>query len=200
MRVEVAERCAEAVTLLPWARIRRERTPTVAGFYILHEGFIAVQDGRLHEVTYSDGKTAATTNRAAAWEGEAAEGWAGLSDKYWLTALTRADGGTRLRSAFRHVAEGGVDRWQVDVAPPAPVAIPAGAADTFATRLFAGAKEVQLLDRYADTQGIQNRLASPRDVVLQHGIIVVPGVAGCVMRRCRKNAAFVSDLPIGLPF
>jgi YidC/Oxa1 family membrane protein insertase len=147
---------AEAVTLLPWARIRRERTPTVAGFFILHEGFIAVQDGRLNEVTYADGKTAATTNRGAAWENEAAEGWAGLSDKYWLTALTRADGGTRLRSAFRHIAEGGVDRWQVDVAPPAPVPIPAGAADTFATRLFAGAKEVQLLDRYADTQGIQN--------------------------------------------
>jgi hypothetical protein len=110
---------AEAVTLLPWARIRRERTPTVAGFYILHEGFIAVQDGRLHEVTYSDGKSAAATSRGPAWESEAAEGWAGLSDKYWLTALTRADGGTRLRSAFRHVAEGGVDRWQVDVAPPA---------------------------------------------------------------------------------
>jgi YidC/Oxa1 family membrane protein insertase len=147
---------AEAVTLLPWARIRRERTPTVAGFYILHEGFIAVQDGRLHEVTYSDGKSAAATSRGPAWESEAAEGWAGLSDKYWLTALTRADGGTRLRSAFRHVAEGGVDRWQVDVAPPVPVTVAAGATDTLATRLFAGAKEVQLLDRYADQQNIQN--------------------------------------------
>ncbi len=26
----------DAVQLLPWARIRRERTPTTAGFYILH--------------------------------------------------------------------------------------------------------------------------------------------------------------------
>jgi YidC/Oxa1 family membrane protein insertase len=147
---------AEAVTLLPWARIRRERTPTVAGFYILHEGFIAVQDGRLNEVTYADGKTAATTNRAAAWEQEATEGWAGLSDKYWLTALTRVDGGTRLRSAFRHVADGAVDRWQVDVAPPAPVTVAPGGTDTLATRLFAGAKEVRLLDQYEAALSIQN--------------------------------------------
>ncbi len=149
----------EAVQVLPWARIRRERTPQVAGFFILHEGFIAVQDGRLTEITYSDGKKEQTGTRRAlgsAWDNEAAEGWAGLSDKYWLTALTRADDGVRLRSAFRHIQDGTVDRWQVDVAPPAPVTILPGAVDALATRLFAGAKEVHLLDDYATRLRIQD--------------------------------------------
>ena len=155
----VRNTAAEAVQVLPWARIRRERTPATAGFFILHEGFIAVQDGRLTEITYSDGKTEATGTRRAlgsAWDNEAAEGWAGLSDKYWLTALTRADDGMRLRSAFRHIQDGTVDRWQVDIAPPAPVTVAAGATDTLATRLFAGAKEVRLLDDYTDRLRIQN--------------------------------------------
>jgi YidC/Oxa1 family membrane protein insertase len=159
MQQRVRNTGAEPVQLLPWARIRRERTPQVAGFFILHEGFIAVQDGRLTEITYSDGKKEQTGPRRAlgsAWDNEAAEGWAGLSDKYWLTALTRADDGTRLRSAFRHIQDGTVDRWQVDVAPPAPVTIAAGATDTLATRLFAGAKEVRLLDDYATRLRIQD--------------------------------------------
>ncbi|MDB5412162.1 MAG: rane protein insertase YidC, partial [Rubritepida sp.] len=155
----VRNNSAEPITVLPWGRIRRERTPHLAGFYILHEGFIAVQDGRLTEITYANGKTAQTGDRRAlgsAWDNAATEGWAGLSDKYWLTALTRADAGTQLRSAFRHVQDGTVDRWQVDVAPPAPVTIAAGAVGSLATQLFAGAKEVRLLDDYATRLGIQN--------------------------------------------
>ncbi|WP_424813644.1 membrane protein insertase YidC [Roseococcus sp. YIM B11640] len=155
----VQNNAAEAITVLPWARVRRERTPHLAGFYILHEGFIAVQDGRLNEVTYSDGKKAQTGDRRAlgsAWENEATEGWAGLSDKYWLTALTRADDGTRLRSAFRHIPDGAIDRWQVDVAPPQAVTVAAGTSSSLATRLFAGAKEVHLLDDYTNRLRIQN--------------------------------------------
>jgi len=156
IRQTVENRSGDAVTLLPWARVRRERTPEVAGFFILHEGFIAVQDGRLTEITYQDGKSTATSTRAAPFENEAGEGWAGLSDKYWLTALTRAEPGQRLRSAFRHVNDNGVDRWQVDVAPPSAQAVAPGTSGSFATRLFAGAKEVHLLDRYRDRDGVQD--------------------------------------------
>ncbi len=141
----------EAANLLPWARVRRERTPTVAGYYILHEGFVGVVDGRLRETTYDDAKSAGAGPRnGLAFEQESAGGWAGFTDKYWLTALLPADQASRARTAFRHATEGGRDRWQVDVVPPAPVSAAAGATATFATRLFAGAKEVRLLDDYAD--------------------------------------------------
>ena len=143
---------AEAATVLPWARIRRERTPQVAGYYILHEGFIGVVDGRLRETTYADAKSAgaATGRNGTAFEAEGPGGWAGFTDKYWLTALLPADQAGRARTTFRHSAEGGADRWQVDLVPPAPLAAAPGATAAFATRLFAGAKEVHLLDSYRD--------------------------------------------------
>ena len=150
----VRNNAAEAVTVLPWARIRRERTPAIAGFFILHEGYVGVLDGRLTEWTYDAGKKEATSRRGPAFEGESTGGWAGFTDKYWLTALMPQDPATRLRHTLRHISEAGVDRWQADIAPPAPQAVAAGATAELATRLFAGAKEVALLDDYRTRLGI----------------------------------------------
>jgi YidC/Oxa1 family membrane protein insertase len=145
----------EAVQVLPWARVRREHTPHVAGYYILHEGFVGMIDDRLREEKYADAKTEAQRrNGGPAFEQEGAGGWAGFTDKYWLTALAPVDQSARNRAAFRATQEGGQDRWQVDFAPPAPVTAAPGATAGFATRLFAGAKEVHLLDAYESRLGI----------------------------------------------
>ena len=45
------------VKLFPWARIRRDYTPVVAGYYILFEGLLGVVDGKLQESTYSNTKS-----------------------------------------------------------------------------------------------------------------------------------------------
>jgi YidC/Oxa1 family membrane protein insertase len=146
---------AEAVQVLPWARVRREHTPHVAGYYILHEGFVGMIDDRLREEKYADAKTEAQRrNGGPAFEQEGAGGWAGFTDKYWLAALAPVDQSARNRVAFRATQEGGQDRWQVDFAPPAPVTAAPGATAGLATRLFAGAKEVHLLDAYATNLGI----------------------------------------------
>jgi YidC/Oxa1 family membrane protein insertase len=148
----VVNRTDEPVQVLPWARIRREATPQVAGFFILHEGFVGVLDGRLHEWTYSDAKSEAARRQGVAFEQETpGGGWSGFTDKYWLAALSATEA---VRTAYRHVSEGGRDRWQIDMAPPAPVAVAAGATHGLTTRLFAGAKEVHLLDAYRDRLGI----------------------------------------------
>jgi YidC/Oxa1 family membrane protein insertase len=139
----------EPAQVLPWSRIRRDRTPQVEGFFILHEGFTGVLGGRLHEWTYSDAKEEAVRRRGPAFEQESTGGWAGLSDKYWLTALTPADQGTAIRAAYRHIPDAGQDRWQVDLAAAAAQTAAPGGEAVLATRLFAGAKEVNLLDEYA---------------------------------------------------
>ena len=150
----VTNRGSDAISVLPWARIRRERTPQTAGFFILHEGFVGVLDGRLHEWTYSDAREEALKRRGPAFEVDSTGGWAGFTDKYWLTALTPADQATPVRTAYRHISDAGQDRWQVDMAPPAAAIIAPGAEGVLATRLFAGAKEVNLLDAYAARYGI----------------------------------------------
>ncbi len=150
---------AEPVQVLPWARIRRESTPPVQGFYILHEGFIGVLDARLREWTYSAAKDEAAKRAGVAFEQEGPGGWAGFTNKYWLATLAPVDQAARFRATFRAVPEAGPrgpeDRWQVDFAPPAPVTVAPGATGGGqALRLFAGAKEVHLLDAYRDRLGI----------------------------------------------
>jgi YidC/Oxa1 family membrane protein insertase len=150
----VTNRGAEPVQLLPWARVRRESTPPTQGFFILHEGFVGVLDGRLRELTYSDAKTEAEKRNGVALEQETGAGWAGFTDKYWLASLVETDPKLRLKAAYRHVAEAGTSRWQVDFAPPAAEIIAPGATASLPTRLFAGAKEVLTLDAYSDKLGI----------------------------------------------
>jgi YidC/Oxa1 family membrane protein insertase len=150
----VANSAAEPVSVLPWTRVRREATPQVAGFYILHEGFVGVLGGRLHETTYKSAKEAGPEKRGIALEQETSGGWAGFTDKYWLTAINPVDATQPMKASWRHVAENGQDRWQVDFAPPAAQQVAAGATATLGTRVFAGAKEVHLLDRYRDSLNI----------------------------------------------
>jgi YidC/Oxa1 family membrane protein insertase len=144
----------ETVSVLPWARVRREHTPVVAGFYILHEGFVGVLGGRLVETTYKSGKSEAESRRGVVMEQETGGGWAGFTDKYWLAAINPVDAAQPLKATWRHVTEGGQDRWQADFATPAPQSIAAGATATLGTRVFAGAKEVHLLDSYRDRLGV----------------------------------------------
>ncbi len=70
-------------------------------------------------------------------------GWLGFTDKYWLTALAPANGAP-IEASFRKSAAGA---YQADYAG-APFVVGPGQAVTGETRLFAGAKEKRLLDRY----------------------------------------------------
>ena len=73
-------------------------------------------------------------------------GWLGFTDKYWLSALVPQ---ASMSADFRRSPSGG---YQADYAL-APVNVAAGQTVTTETRLFAGAKEKEWLDRYED-QGI----------------------------------------------
>ena len=68
-------------------------------------------------------------------------GWLGFTDKYWLTALVPAGNVT---ADFRNSPSGG---YQADYAA-APVTVAPGQTITEQSRLFAGAKEYELLKKY----------------------------------------------------
>jgi YidC/Oxa1 family membrane protein insertase len=148
-----------AVQVFPWSRIRRDYTPVVAGYYILHEGLLGVVDGRLKEIKYAEAKSDGAKNNGVAFTSTNPDDWAGITDKYWLTALipNRTDNQV---VTFRHTVtdvEGKPsDGYQVDFADAAAQDVAAGASATMETRLFAGAKIVRLLDRYEDEFQIPN--------------------------------------------
>ncbi|MCU0984555.1 MAG: membrane protein insertase YidC [Acetobacteraceae bacterium] len=144
---------AEPVTLRPWGRIRREHTPQTAGNYILHEGLVGVFGGRLTEQTYSTARDEAARNNGVSFRHEGRGGWGGFTDKYWLSALI-PDQTRNAEFAFRVLPEGGENRFQIDFLGDAKE-VRTGQADLARSHLFAGAKVVALLDRYAAQLGVE---------------------------------------------
>ena len=134
--------------LFPYGLIARSGTPDTLGFYILHEGPLGVFDGTLREYDYDDvqetRKTEVTSNG----------GWIGITDKYWLAALV-PDQAENFTYRFVHSIENKDDRYQVDYIGQSS-SLAAGASIEITNRLFAGAKEVKLLDAYSEKFGIQN--------------------------------------------
>ncbi len=135
------------VVVHPWSRIRRDYKPQTAGYYILHEGMLGVLGGKLQEQTYDKAKSEGDKTHAASLDMTTTGGWAGITDKYWLTALI-PDQAVPVTAAFRHLLENNSDRYQVDFVANDPITVSPGATAATTTRLFAGAKEVNLLDRY----------------------------------------------------
>ena len=72
----------QKIELYPYAQITRNKIPDdIQNFYISHEGFIGVFDEELKEDDYDD----IEENKIVR---EANEGWFGITDKYWMTALS----------------------------------------------------------------------------------------------------------------
>jgi len=137
----------QAVSLYPYGLISRTGTPQTLGFYILHEGPLGVFDDTLKEVDYDD------LQEDGPQVVNSTGGWIGITDKYWLAALV-PDQAQPFTGSFQHARAGNVDRYQTDVISQAPLTVPAGGSVEVMGRLFAGAKEVHLLDRYAEQYGI----------------------------------------------
>ncbi len=136
------------VTLSPYSLISRTGTPDILGFYILHEGLLGVFDETLKEVDYDELEPGSPIRQ------ETTGGWLGITDKYWLVALVPNQDQT-VQTSFRMGRTNGLEKYQADYLAPT-VTVPAGGTAEVTSRIFAGAKEVTLLDRYETELGIPN--------------------------------------------
>ncbi len=141
------------VSLYPWSRIRRDYKPELAGYSVLFEGMLGVTNGTLEEVKYDDAKSKAEKQkdnpdvnmRDVAFQASGTGGWAGITDKYWLTALVPDQ---TIATTVRFLFVGGGDHYQVDYKTNDPQVVPPGGEAALATHMFSGAKVVRLLDHY----------------------------------------------------
>ncbi len=134
-----------ATSLSPYGRIIRYGTPDTSNIFVLHEGLIAVlgEEG-LHEVDYDD-----LEDDLKYEYGEVSRGWLGITDKYWAAVLVPDNAFTSRFSYFTN----GEPRFQSDYLAAA-LEIPAGGSASYRARLFAGAKEVSIIDRYEQEGGV----------------------------------------------
>ena len=138
---EVANKSAAPVSLYPYALISRHGTPQTAGYYILHEGLIGVLgDSGLQEYTYKNIAEKKTVNF------DVTNGWLGITDKYWAAVLV-PDTTARLKARFSTGTIGTVPTYQTDYLLDAQTIAP-GATGAANARLFAGAKEVAVVNEY----------------------------------------------------
>ncbi|GGK24136.1 membrane protein insertase YidC [Salinarimonas ramus] len=144
------------VTLYPYGLVSRHGVPNVMGYFVLHEGFIGVlgEEG-LQEWGYDDVAEAERLSANVTGESWAAEtgGWVGITDKYWATAIV-PDQDTAFTGRFTSEASGGSPVFQADALGAART-LAAGEELVSTKRLFAGAKEVDVVDGYAEAFDIR---------------------------------------------
>jgi YidC/Oxa1 family membrane protein insertase len=135
---------ANPVTIFPYGLISRHGTPKTLGYYILHEGLIGVMgDQGLQELSY---KTVEDKKLIAF---NVTNAWLGITDKYWAaTLLPNTD--ARLDAHFSAGQLGSIRTYQTDYLLDGRTIQPGGTASADA-RLFAGAKEVSVVNEYNDT-------------------------------------------------
>jgi YidC/Oxa1 family membrane protein insertase len=146
VRQTVKNATDKPVSLFPWSRVRRDYKPAVSGYYVLFEGLLGVANGTLQETTYDHAKSEGEKRDGIAFDATSVGGWAGITDKYWLTALV-PDETQSAKVFFRHIDNNG-DHYQVDYITTDPQSVAPGAQADHVTHVFAGAKVASILSDY----------------------------------------------------
>ncbi|MER9404742.1 membrane protein insertase YidC [Mesorhizobium caraganae] len=136
------------VTLSNYGRVIRFDKPAVASSYVLHEGLIGVTGTEgLQEHKYAD-----IEKNKLYTPSKSTDGWLGITDKYWAVTLVPTE-----KQPFQpHYAyyDNGRPRYQSDFLTD-PITIAAGQSATVETEIFAGAKEVNKINAYAQDRNIR---------------------------------------------
>ncbi len=133
------------VSLRPFAYVNRTGRGPDRDAFNLHIGPLGAFDGKLVEGDVGYDRLRDRGPQTFASTG----GWLGITDKHWLAALI-PDQQARIEARFS-AADG--NRTQVDWVKPAVALAPSAAAAT-TSHLFAGAKEVRLLNAVRDDLGV----------------------------------------------
>jgi YidC/Oxa1 family membrane protein insertase len=138
---EVVNKTANPISLYPYGLISRHGTPPTLGYYILHEGLIGVLgDDGLQEYTYSKIQEKKSINF------NVTNAWLGITDKYWAATLL-PDPKAHVVAHFSTGKLGDKDTYQTDYLLDARTVAP-GATASADAHLFAGAKEVNVVNAY----------------------------------------------------
>ncbi len=138
---------AKAVTLFNYGLIGRTNVPESQRGAVL-EGMVGYLDGSLKEFAYpkmdKEGQASFKTTG----------GWAGITDKYWMAVLAFDQSAPNVTVKFSEQDTTAGKHYQADYLMP-PTVIEAGQAVQTTNRLFAGAKELHLIDSYEKDLGIK---------------------------------------------
>ncbi len=125
----------------PYGQIVRNQAPETTNFYILHEGLIGVLDEQLIEEDYKD-------IRDKKFSKIALSGWLGITDKYWITSLI-PESNKEFRADFNYK-----EKFKASYIETNPIEVGANSSGSSITKVIIAAKEVDVIDGYAEKLGI----------------------------------------------
>lgn len=136
----------KSAKIASYGRVNRLLKEKPTSYYILHEGPIGVFDGILSEPQFEE--VIDENNQHF----EAKKAWLGLTDKYWLSAVIPDEG--KIDAVYKHKANDNGDIYNVGFVGQ-EFQVKSGGSIEVNHKLFAGAKEVALLDRYSKQHDIE---------------------------------------------
>jgi len=147
---QIVENTTQApVAMIPYARIQRQDTPVVSGYWVFFEGMLGWVDGALQEIHYSDVAEQTEPDRR-----DTTGGWVGFTDKYWAAAIV-PDQSTPVTASFLHQKLDGRDVYQTDYLAKDAMVVQPGQQASTTGRLFAGAKVVRTINAIESLHQIQ---------------------------------------------
>ncbi|WP_421854362.1 membrane protein insertase YidC [Oricola sp.] len=137
-----------ALALQGYGRSTRFSKPEFPPIFVLHEGLIGVtgEEG-LEELTFGE-----IEDDGQYEPGKSNDGWVGITDKYWATAVI-PEQGTSFQPRYSYFTDGRI-RYQVDTLSDT-ITINNGQVAEFNNQFFAGAKKTSIVDGYEESLGIR---------------------------------------------
>lgn len=132
----------DEIDIFPYALVSRNIKNSPQNRSVVHEGISAVLNGILKEFKYADIKE--NDNETF----DAKSGWIAFSDRYWFTALITPNNKNKI--TFKN---NGKNNYQIDYLGQR-VIIPNGEASSYTYKLYSGAKEIKLLDKYTKENNV----------------------------------------------
>ena len=134
-----------AAIVQPFALINRTARTATPDQFIAHSGPVGVFAGTLHDPNSYEELAELGRDMPPG-----VASWLGFSDSYWLSALVPGAGEMPAETASVGFRSLGDQLFRADLIYE-PQTVPAGGVLTETTRLFAGAKDSELLDEYEDS-------------------------------------------------
>ncbi len=135
----ISNNYSSAVNISPYATISRGVNGQKSENVVVHQGAIAVSDGKLHEITFDD------LIKEGKADFQKGANWLGFSDKYWLSALISED--SNLDAKFSSYVVHGNHRVQADLLYVTR-SVDVGSSNSSSIKIFAGAKNLDVLEGY----------------------------------------------------
>ncbi|MBP5353233.1 MAG: membrane protein insertase YidC, partial [Alphaproteobacteria bacterium] len=137
LKQSVENNTGHEIPVYTYGLVSKQLNPAATDRSVVHTGVTGIFDDKLKEISYNkikeDGETFETTG-----------GWVSFSDKYWFGSFIFNDSAQN-KISIKEVKE---DTYQLDY-KGLPLQIQSGSAASVTTQMYAGAKEIRLLDNYA---------------------------------------------------